>query len=138
SYSRFTVLGSISTSTARTPGRDETAPSMLSLQWAHEMSGTVSVVVVMSELLFDRRRPRNRGGVLHRLHQLVDDFGCPPFGNGRSDTRLQVVLQQDPIDFLQGRLQRRDLLHDVRAVPLVLDHSEDGIQMTAHGLQPVD
>jgi hypothetical protein len=37
----------------------------------------------------------------------------------------------------QGSLQRRDLFHDVRAIPLVLDHGDHPIEVATHGLQSV-
>ena len=54
------------------------------------------------------------------------------------DAVLDVVLQNDLADVVDGRADRRNLNQDLRAVAPVLDHLLDRFQMPDGARQPVD
>ena len=54
------------------------------------------------------------------------------------DTVLDVVLQNDLADVVDGRADRRNLNQDLRTVPPVLDHLLDRFQMPDGARKPVD
>ena len=54
------------------------------------------------------------------------------------DAELDVVLQNDLADVVDGRADRRNLNQDLRAVAPVLDHLLDRFQMPDGARQPVD
>ena len=54
------------------------------------------------------------------------------------DAVLDVVLQNDLADVVDGRADRRNLNQDLRAVAPVLDHLFDRFQMPDGARQPVD
>ena len=76
-----------------------------------------------------------RAGVAQRLQQL-GDLGVTAAGGDRlGDARLQVVLEQHPVDLLQRGLERGNLLHQIRAIVLSLDHGDDAVEVPAHRLE---
>ena len=56
----------------------------------------------------------------------------------RGDARLEVVAEHRAAGRLQRPLHRRQLLHHVDAVGVVLDHADDGVDVAAGAAQPVD
>jgi len=82
-------------------------------------------------------RPGDCRRELHRLHQLVDDLRSPSFFDGVDHAGLQVVLQENPVHLLQRGLQGRNLLHDLGAVAVVLDHRYDGIEVSPDRLEAI-
>jgi hypothetical protein len=70
-----------------------------------------------------------------RIDQLGDLGLAAPSLDCLRDTGLKVILQQNSIYPLQGGLCSRHLLHQLRAIHLGLDHSDDPVQVAAHRLQ---
>ena len=54
------------------------------------------------------------------------------------DTGFDVVLQQDSIHSLEGTLEGRYLLHDVRAVLLFFNHPDDAVEVSPDRLESVE
>ena len=54
------------------------------------------------------------------------------------DAVLDMILQNDLADVVDGRADRRNLTQDLRAVAPVLDHLLDRFQMPDGARQPVD
>src|SRR5690349_6823357 len=72
---------------------------------------------------------------LERAHQLVDDLLAHPVLDGIGDAGGEVVAQENLLHALQAGLYRAELLHEVDAVGLVVDHAAHALQVSGGHFQ---
>src|SRR5215207_6564152 len=100
-----------------TPESLFSSPSTAALQWPQLMSGTLNVVSSITPLSLDFQQPLDGGGEL--LDLLV---GALALLDRFPDAVLDVVVQQEEPDLLQGGDDARYLGEDVYAVGLLVHH----------------
>src|SRR5437763_330863 len=72
---------------------------------------------------------------LERAHQLVDDLLAHATLNGVGDAGGEMVAQEDLLHPLQAGLHGAELLHQVNAVGVVVDHAAHTLQVAGRHLE---
>src|SRR5450759_2035416 len=98
----------------------------------------------MRRSAFRRRRPSRSSSRLLLLHILVEDeddlvdlllTGTVLYCVG--DARVHVLAEDGDVGFLQQSGGRKDLLGDVDAVAVLLDHADDAVDLAPGSLERV-
>ncbi len=76
---------------------------------------------------------------MEELHELRSNLrrGLTTHLQSMRRTVLQVIGQQNLLRRVKRRMDGRELLHDVRAVSLILHHAADSVDLTPSPREPV-